>query len=206
MILVGLIEDKQQYRQAVKHWLSETSDMCLAGVWPDAESAIKEIPDLLPDVVLTDLQLPGMNGIECIRRLKKECPGVQFLVLTVFEDDDKVFEALKIGATGYLLKGESTESLLSAINEIHHGGSPMSPGIARKVIRFFQSTELHADMGTLTKRETDALHLLAEGKLYKEIGAEMGITIYTVKKHLKNIYHKLHVQNKVEAVLKWKSI
>lgn len=206
MILVGLIEDKQQYSQAVKHWLSETSDMSLAGIWPDAESAIKEIPDLLPDVVLTDLQLPGMNGIECIRRLKKECPGVQFLVLTVFEDDDKVFEALKLGATGYLLKGESTESLLSAIKEIHHGGSPMSPGIARKVIRFFQNTELHADMGTLTKRETDALQLLAEGKLYKEIGAEMGITIYTVKKHLKNIYHKLHVQNKVEAVLKWKSI
>src|SRR5471030_1438270 len=126
MILAGLIEDTENYRAAIASLLGLSGEVQLAGSWRDAESAIKEVPEILPDVILTDIQLPGLNGIECIRRLKIDCPNIQFLVLTVFEEDEKIFEALKAGASGYLLKSSSPEIIINAIKEVHNGGSPMS--------------------------------------------------------------------------------
>jgi DNA-binding NarL/FixJ family response regulator len=204
MILVGLIEDTENYRAAIASLLSLFEEVQLAGSWKDAESAIKEVPEILPDVILTDLQLPGLSGIECIRRLKTDCPNIQFLVLTVFEEDEKIFEALNAGATGYLLKSASPEVIINAIKEIHNGGSPMSPGIARKIIRHFQPSTAKEGGQIFTPREKQVLNLMAEGKLVKEIAASLNVTVHAIKKHIKNIYLKMHVQNKVEAVMKWK--
>jgi DNA-binding NarL/FixJ family response regulator len=204
MILAGLIEDTENYRTAIASLISLSSEVQLAGAWQDAESAIKEVPEILPDVILTDLQLPGISGIECIRRLKTDCPNVQFLVLTVFEEDEKIFEALKAGASGYLLKSASPEAIINAIKEIHTGGSPMSPGIARKIINHFQPAIIKDGQQIFTKREKQVLDIMAQGKLVKEIASDLDVTTHAIKKHIKNIYQKMHVQNKVEAVMKWK--
>ena len=204
MISVGIIEDTENYSTAVASLLRLSDELHLAGVWKDAESAILKVPEILPDVVLTDIQLPGMNGIECIRKLKMDCPNIQFLVLTVFEEDEKIFEALNAGATGYLLKSAAPEMIFNSIREIHNGGSPMSPGIARKIIRHFQPSVMKDGEQIFTARETQVLDLMAEGKLVKEIAAGLDVTVHAIKKHIKNIYLKMHVQNKVEAVMKWK--
>jgi DNA-binding NarL/FixJ family response regulator len=204
MILAGLIEDTENYRTAIASLLTLSSEVQLAGAWQDAESAIKEVPDILPDVILTDLQLPGISGIECIRRLKTDCPNIQFLVLTVFDEDEKIFEALKVGATGFLLKSASPEAIISAIKEIHTGGSPMSPGIARRIISHFQPALIKDGHQIFTEREKQVLDLMARGKLVKEIASDLDVTSHAIKKHIKNIYQKMQVQNKVEAVMKWK--
>lgn len=204
MILAGLIEDTENYRAAIASLLGLSAEVQLAGSWRNAESAIKEVPEILPDVILTDIQLPGLNGIECIRRLKKDCPNIQFLVLTVFEEDEKIFEALKAGASGYLLKSSSPEAIINAIKEIHSGGSPMSPGIARKIIRYFHEPSLEDGYAIFTEREKQVLELMSQGKLVKEIAADLDVTSHAIKKHVKNIYQKMQVQNKVEAVMKWK--
>lgn len=204
MILAGLIEDTENYRAAIASLLGLSAEVQLAGSWRNAEAAIKEVPEILPDVILTDIQLPGLNGIECIRRLKKDCPNIQFLVLTVFEEDEKIFEALKAGASGYLLKSSSPEAIINAIKEIHSGGSPMSPGIARKIIRYFHEPSLEDGYAIFTEREKQVLELMSQGKLVKEIAADLDVTSHAIKKHVKNIYQKMQVQNKVEAVMKWK--
>ena len=204
MITVWLIEDTENYRNAIASLLQLSADIELAAVWKDAESAIKAVPEILPDVVLTDIQLPGINGIECIRKLKLDCPSVQFMMLTVFEEDEKIFEALNAGATGYLLKSAPPETIFNSIKEIHNGGSPMSPGIARKIIRHFQPSLVKDGQQIFTAREKQVLDLMAEGKLVKEIAAGLDVTVHAIKKHIKNIYLKMHVQNKVEAVMKWK--
>jgi len=204
MILAGLIEDTENYRDAIASLLGLSGEVQLAGSWRDAETAIWEVPEILPDVILTDIQLPGMNGIECIRRLKTDCPNIQFLVLTVFEEDEKIFEALKAGASGYLLKSSSPEIIINAIKEIHNGGSPMSPGIARKIIRHFQEPLQQNGQKIFTEREKQVLDLMAQGKLVKEIASDLGVTSHAIKKHVKNIYQKMQVQNRVEAVMKWK--
>jgi DNA-binding NarL/FixJ family response regulator len=204
MISVGLIEDTENYSAAVASLLRLSEELHLAGIWSDAETALLKVPEILPDVVLTDIQLPGMNGIECIRRLKLDCPSVQFMILTVFEEDEKIFEALNAGATGYLLKSAPPETIFNSIKEIHNGGSPMSPGIARKIIRHFQPAVGRNGEKIFTAREKQVLDLMSEGKLVKEIAASLDVSVHAIKKHIKNIYLKMHVQNKVEAVLKWK--
>ena len=204
MISVGLIEDTENYSTAVASLLRLSDELQLAGIWKDAESAILSVPEILPDVILTDIQLPGMNGIECIRKLKADCPSIQFMILTVFEEDEKIFEALKAGATGYLLKSAPPEIIFNSIKEIHNGGSPMSPGIARKIIRHFQPAIIKGGGQIFTSREKQVLDLMSEGKLVKEIAASLNVTVNAIKKHIKNIYLKMHVQNKVEAVMKWK--
>ncbi|HZY35692.1 MAG TPA: response regulator transcription factor [Mucilaginibacter sp.] len=204
MISVGLIEDTENYSTAVASLLRLSADLQLAGTWKDAESAMLEVPEILPDVILTDIQLPGINGIECIRKLKIECPSIQFMILTVFEEDEKIFEALNAGATGYLLKSAAPEIIFNSIKEIHNGGSPMSPGIARKIINHFQPAIVKDGQQIFTAREKQVLDLMAEGKLVKEIAAALDVTTHAIKKHIKNIYLKMHVQNKVEAVMKWK--
>lgn len=204
MILAGLIEDTENYRAAIVSLLSLSNEVKIAGAWKDAESAIREVPEILPDVILTDIQLPGINGIECIRHLKTDCPNIQFLVLTVFEDEEKIFEAIKAGASGYLLKSASPEAIINAIKEIHAGGSPMSPGIARKIIRHFQPAVNEDGRQIFTEREKQVLDLMSQGKLVKEIAFCLDVTSHAIKKHIKNIYQKMQVQNKVEAVIKWK--
>jgi DNA-binding NarL/FixJ family response regulator len=204
MISVGLIEDTENYSTAVASLLRLSDEVQLAGIWNDAESAMAGVPEILPDVILTDIQLPGMNGIECIRKLKIDCPSIQFMILTVFEEDEKIFEALNAGATGYLLKSAPPEMIFNSIKEIHNGGSPMSPGIARKIIRHFQPSVVRDGQQIFTSREKQVLDLMAEGKLVKEIACSLDVTIHAIKKHIKNIYLKMHVQNKVEAVMKWK--
>ena len=204
MIAVGLIEDTENYSDAVASLLRLSDELQLAGVWKDAESAIKGVPETLPDVILTDIQLPGMNGIECIRKLKIDCPSIQFMILTVFEEDEKIFEALNAGATGYLLKSAPPEMIFNSIKVIHNGGSPMSPGIARKIISHFQPAIIKNGQEIFTAREKQVLDLMAEGKLVKEIAGSLNVTVHAIKKHIKNIYLKMHVQNKVEAVMKWK--
>jgi len=204
MISAGLIEDTENYRAAIASLLGLSAEVQLAGSWRDAETAIKEVPEILPDVILTDIQLPGLNGIECIRRLKKDCPNIQFLVLTVFGEDEKIFEALKAGASGYLLKSSSPETIVNAIKEIHNGGSTMSPGIARKIIQYFHEPLFERGYTIFTEREKQVLELMSQGKLVKEIAAELYVTSHAIKKHVKNIYQKMQVQNKVEAVMKWK--
>ena len=203
MILAGLIEDTENYRAAITSLLGLSTEVQLAGSWRDAETAIKEVPEILPDVILTDIQLPGLNGIECIRRLKTDCPNIQFLVLTVFEEDEKIFEALKAGASGYLLKSSSPETIIHAIAEIHTGGSPMSPGIARKIITHFREP-LQNGHALFTDRERQVLDLMAQGKLVKEIAYDLDVTSHAIKKHIKNIYQKMQVQTRVEAVMKWR--
>jgi len=204
MISVGLIEDTENYSTAVASLLRLSDELQLAGIWKDAESAMLQVPEILPDVILTDIQLPGINGIECIRKLKIECPSIQFMILTVFEEDEKIFEALNAGATGYLLKSAPPEIIFNSIKEIHNGGSPMSPGIARKIINHFQPAIVKDGQQIFTAREKQVLDLMAEGKLVKEIAAALDVTTHAIKKHIKNIYLKMHVQNKVEAVMKWK--
>jgi DNA-binding NarL/FixJ family response regulator len=204
MISVGLIEDIENYSRAVASLLQISDEVQLAGIWKDAESAMLLVPEILPDVILTDIQLPGINGIECIRKLKMECPSIQFMILTVFEEDEKIFEALNAGATGYLLKSAPPEVIFNSIKEIHNGGSPMSPGIARKIISHFQPAQAKGGEQIFTAREKQVLDLMAEGKLVKEIAAALDVTVHAIKKHIKNIYLKMHVQNKVEAVMKWK--
>jgi DNA-binding NarL/FixJ family response regulator len=204
MITVGLIEDTENYSIAVASLLRLSDEVQLAGIWKDAESALLEVPEILPDVILTDIQLPGLNGIECIRKLKIDCPSIQFMILTVFEEDGKIFEALNAGATGYLLKSAPPEMLFNAIKEIHNGGSPMSPGIARRIISHFQPSIIKDGQQIFTTREKQVLDLMAEGKLVKEIAGSLNVTVHAIKKHIKNIYLKMHVQNKVEAVMKWK--
>jgi DNA-binding NarL/FixJ family response regulator len=204
MISVGLIEDTENYSTAVASLLGLSDEVQLAGIWKDAESAMLKVPEVLPDVILTDIQLPGINGIECIRKLKIECPSIQFMILTVFEEDEKIFEALNAGATGYLLKSAPPETIFNSIKEIHNGGSPMSPGIARKIISHFQPSLIKDGHQIFTSREKQVLDLMAEGKLVKEIASDLDVTVHAIKKHIKNIYLKMHVQNKVEAVMKWK--
>ncbi len=206
-ILLGIVESDLLYRQALESIFSLSPEFELTGLWGNAETAIREISRRYPHIVLMDIQLPVMAGISCIRKLKRVNPAIQFLVFTDYEQDDElVFEAFKAGATGYLLKKDGPESLIKSIKELHAGGSPMSRSIARKLIGFFGRYPAADGKGyLLTKREEEVLGLLSEGKMYKEVAAWLGITMETTKKHIKHIYSKLEVQNRMEAVNKWRS-
>src|SRR5258708_11706605 len=206
-ILLGIVENDPLYREALERIFALSAGFELAGLWSDRETAVREISRRYPHIVLMDIQLPVMAGISCIRKLKKVNPAVQFLVFTDYEQDDElVFETFKAGATGYLLKKDGPELLIKSIKELHAGGSPMSRSIARKIINFFGRCPTADDKGhLLTKREEEVLALLEKGKMYKEVAAWLGITMETTKKHIKHIYSKLEVQNRMEAVNKWRS-
>lgn len=207
LILVGIVDDNYHYGKTLEHMLQMSPDLSIVGVWQDGETAMTEIARQLPDIVLMDIQLPGMSGIDCIRKMSPIAPGVQFLMLTQCEDDENVFEALKAGASGYLLKGEEYDMLIRSIRELWAGGSPISRQIARKLVRYFNRPTVVSNSGaggSLTRREDEILTLLAEGKMYKEVSARLGIAMETTKKHIRNIYCKLHVQNRTEAVNKWR--
>jgi DNA-binding NarL/FixJ family response regulator len=203
MISICIIEDILDILNGLEVIISRDSEFKLIKSFTNAEDAIKEIPMLSPDIVLTDINLPGKSGIDCMKEIKQICPDILFIMFTIFEDSDAVFEALKAGASGYILKNTSPEKIIDSLVELHEGGSPMSPSIARKVLSSFNVLPISNTVNSLlTKGEIEVLELLSKGFLYKEIADKQQISISTVKSHLNHIYQKLQVQNKTEAINK----
>ncbi|RPE05914.1 DNA-binding response regulator [Chitinophaga lutea] len=204
IISVAIVEDNHDIRSAMELLINGSEGYACIGAFNNAEMALEKVPQLLPNVVLMDFNLPGINGIECIARLKAEYPDMQFMMLTVYEDDDKIFMALEAGASGYILKKTSPGDLLDAIRELHDGGSPMSSQIARRVVAYFQKqARPNPALEALTSREKEILDQLSKGFLYKEIAGNLFISIETVRRHVHNIYEKLHVRSRTDAVNKY---
>jgi DNA-binding NarL/FixJ family response regulator len=205
MITVSIVEDNDQFRHALETIIGGQNELALLGSFSNAEKAMNELLNTPPDIVISDISLPGMRGTELIVRLKDKLRSTQFMVCSIHDDDDTIFEALKCGASGYILKDPVTaDEIVKAIHDLYNGGSPMSPFIARKVIGSFQKPVVNDENSTLSLREKEVLELLARGLLYKEIAEQLSVSHETVKKHLKNIYQKLHVQNKIEALNKFR--
>jgi DNA-binding NarL/FixJ family response regulator len=205
MIKVAIVEDNDHFRTALETIVSQEKDLTLTGSYTSAEKALSALEQSPPDIAIIDISLPGMRGTELIVRLKDKIRQTQFMVCTIHDDNDTVFEALKSGASGYILKDPVTAmEILKAIHDLYNGGSPMSPFIARKVIGTFQKPTINDVNSLLSQREKEVLELVSQGLLYKEIAIRLTISPETVKKHLKNIYQKLHVQNKVEALNKFR--
>lgn len=201
MICVSIAEDLPEIRNALEQLIKAQSNMLLTSSSPNAEEAAIAIINTQPDVVIMDINMPGMSGIECIRKIKADCPGTQFMIFTIYENDEKIFDAIAAGASGYLLKKTPPDKMIEAIKELHNGGSPMSSMVARKVIGHFNESKKKA-CDYLTNKENEILVLLSKGFLYKEIAMKLSITIGTVTQHIHNIYEKLHVSNKTEAINK----
>ncbi|HKC36166.1 MAG TPA: response regulator transcription factor [Chitinophagaceae bacterium] len=205
MIKVAIVEDNDQFRTALETIVNQETDTTLVGSYTSAEKALSALEQAPPDIAIIDISLPGIRGTELIVRLKDKLRQTQFMVCSIHDDDDTIFEALKSGASGYILKDPvTTGEIIKAIHDLYNGGSPMSPFIARKVIGTFQKPMINDVNSLLSQREKEVLELVAQGLLYKEIAIRLTISPETVKKHLKNIYHKLHVQNKVEALNKFR--
>jgi len=210
VITVCIVEDNKDIRSALEQIIQMSDGYTLLATYSNAQEALKNIPFVKPDIVLMDINLgEGENGIYCVRHLKPEHPEILFMMCTVYEDDEKIFEALSAGASGYILKKTAPHKLLEAIKELHEGGAPMSSQIARKVVAAFQHKQrtenrVHEkSLNLLTNREKEILELLAKGLLYKEIAAQLFISPETVRKHVYHIYEKLHVNNRVEAINKF---
>ena len=205
-IPISIVEDNEDIRNALEQIISMTEGFELRCSCESGEDALAKLPIFLPKVVLMDIHLGGINGIEVVRQLKERYPEMLFMMCTVYEEDEKIFEALKAGASGYIIKKTTPSKLLEAIKELHQGGAPMSSQIARKVVSAFQtkpSTVPEGLIELLTKRELEILEMLASGMVYKEISDKLFISSETVRKHVYNVYHKLHVSNRVEAVNKY---
>ena len=200
---MAIVEDLDEVRDGLKNFISLSQDFKVLDTFKTAEEAVHDLPSLKPDIVIMDINLPGMNGIECIKHIKEKAPATQFMMFTVYENDEKVFEALKAGASGYLLKNTGLVQLIESLKELHNGGSPMSANIARKLVTLFRSEQKEAaNLAVLSSRENEILQLLAKGLLYKEIAEQLSISISTVRQHIHHIYEKLHVQNRTEAINK----
>ena len=203
-ITVALIEDDDGTREALGALLAQEPSLRVTGTYASAEDALIGIPKEWPDVLLSDIKLQGKSGIECAAALKLQHPALQVLMLTTYEDSELIFDSLRAGASGYVLKKTPPAELIQAIEQVHGGGAPMSMEVARKVIEYFHPARAAAaEPETLTPREEEILALLAGGCLYKEIGERLDISLNTVRTHLKNIYEKLHVQSRGEATLKY---
>jgi DNA-binding NarL/FixJ family response regulator len=200
MISIAIIEDDEDVRESLEILVRTTEGFDCAGTFADAETGLEFLTLNPADIVLMDIHLPVMDGIECVRQLKSVHPDMQFIMCTVFKDDDSIFNALKAGATGYLLKNEDPNKIIDAIHELHAGGSPMTPQIARRVLESFKRPSVNEAIHLLTKRETEMLGFLSKGLRYKEIADKLFISTETVRKHINNIYQKLHVQSRIEAV------
>jgi len=204
-ITLAIVEDLDEVREGLSNFLALSPEFNVLGTFKTAEEALEAIPRLEPDIVIMDISLPGMNGIECVRQAGSGNGHTQFMMFTVYENDEKVFEALKAGASGYLLKNTGLVHLIEALKELHQGGSPMSANIARKLVNAFQQPaqkESLPEMAILSPRENETLQLLARGLLYKEIADQLHISTSTVRQHIHRIYEKLHVQNRTEAINK----
>lgn len=205
MITVCIVDDQKILSQTLEAVIQDSEHVTCIGIFSNAESFIEEYEQLRPDITLMDIDLPGMSGIEAIFTLKTNYPKAKFLVLTIFNDDEKVFNALKAGAGGYLLKKHSFDLLLDNIQELYYGGAPMSPEIAKKVITFFKRDEQKTHLNKLTEKEKMVLELIVDGLFYKEIALRLNVTIDAIKKHTHNIYEKLHVRTRSEAIRKYLS-
>jgi DNA-binding NarL/FixJ family response regulator len=204
IIRVAAVEDDAGLQNSLKQLLTRTPGLEAVGIFRDGETAVQKVPGCKPDVVIMDINLPGINGVECVRQLKQLLPRSQFLMLTVYEDSELLFDSLMAGATGYLLKRTPAAKIVEAIRDIHGGGSPMTPAVARRVVRFLtkQGTELER-IGELTDREHQCLEQLAQGYRYKEVADNLNISMGTVRTHIRIIYEKLHVHSRTEAVVKY---
>ena len=205
-IHIGIVEDNHDIRNALEQIITMCADFELVCSCENGEDARVKLPLYKPNIVLMDINLGGITGTQVVRELKPAFPRMLFMMCTVYEEDEQIFEALKAGASGYILKKTSPSKLIEAINELHQGGAPMSSQIARKVVTAFQpkTTTLAKNLqDILTKREIKVLEMVANGFLYKEIAEELNISTETVKKHVYNIYCRLHVTNRVEAVNKF---
>jgi DNA-binding NarL/FixJ family response regulator len=203
-ISVAIVDDNPEIRRNLSRYIGEAPGFRCAYACASGEEALRVIPQSPPDVVLMDIQMPGMSGIACTAALKEKLPSVPVMMLTVYEDNDAIFNALKAGASGYLLKRSAPAKLLEAIIELHHGGAPMTSEIARKVIEsFFKAKPADHPQDKLTAREEEILDCLAKGFVTKEIADKLSVTYDTVRYHLKHIYDKLHVHSRTEAVIKY---
>ncbi|MGD1029931.1 MAG: response regulator transcription factor [Opitutaceae bacterium] len=203
-INVAIVEDDAEIREMLSRIVRRTPQFALLGAFPDAETALAAIPNLAPDVMVMDLQLPGMSGIDCIRVLKQKLPAIQVLVFTVFSDSDLVFRALEAGASGYLLKRTARRDVVEAIEQVWGGGAPMTGEIARMVVDSFR--RVRPSLGPsrqLTPREEEVLGLLAKGYVTKEVADALSLSSDTVRFHLKHVYEKLHVHSRTEALIKY---
>jgi len=201
-INISVVEDNKTFRTSLVELIRSTEGFQLLSEHSNGEDA-EEMLNLRPDIVIMDIVLPGISGVELISKLKPRNEAIQYLVCTGYDDDDKIFSALEAGATGYILKSNSSAEIIAAVKDIYQGGVPMSPYIARRVIHSFKDRNGAKD-GLLTEREKEILELASQGLMYKEIAEDLLITHETVKKHMKNIYTKLQVQNKIEAINKYK--
>ncbi|MEM9549380.1 MAG: response regulator transcription factor [Bacteroidota bacterium] len=197
-IKIAIIEDQKDVADSLKDLFNTEDDMSCSQVYYNSEDAVTFLPKAPPHIVIADIGLPGMSGVEAIIHLREIMPETQFCMFTVFEDDEKIFKSLKAGAKGYILKNDPSEKVIAGARELYHGGAPMSPEIARKVIDSF-SIKKKSSL-PLTTREFELLELLSQGLLYKEIGVSLGITTGTVKQHIHKIYDKLQVNNRTEAI------
>jgi DNA-binding NarL/FixJ family response regulator len=202
-IRVVIVEDDREMREGLEIIVRSNPSIDCIATCPTGEEALEIIPGNIPDIVLMDIHLPGISGIECVRKLKPGLSFTQFMMCTVYEDNESVFDSLCAGATGYLLKNSPPSKITEAIIDLYHGGSPMSSVIARKVIEAFRpAVEQNKDVEKLTNREREMLDLLAKGYRYKEIADRLSISFETVRTHIHNIYEKLHVQSRTEALNK----
>jgi DNA-binding NarL/FixJ family response regulator len=200
---VAIVEDDLRWRTNVEQLLRETEGLEFVGSFRSGEDAIRDLPARRPQIVLMDINLPKMSGVECTRQLREQLPTAQIVMLTVYDDSDRIFQALQMGASGYLLKRASADEILQAIQDVSRGGAPMSAYIARKVVQSFQR-EIPASKQdeALSKRESEVLGYVARGYSDKEVAEALGLTASTVRSYLKNIYAKLHVHSRTQAILK----
>ncbi len=203
-IKVAIVDDDEGIRGSLSALIKRAKDFKLLGEFANGATALKEIPKLGADVVLMDINLPDVKGYECVRQLKEKHPGIQFLMLTVYEDSDSLFNSLRAGASGYLLKRTAAARLLEAIRDVYEGGSPMTPQLARRVVQFFSKPASESiPLARLTPSEREFLGQLANGYAYKEIADRMCISIDTVRSYVRTVYEKLHVHSRTEAVVKY---
>ncbi|MDJ1500631.1 response regulator transcription factor [Xanthocytophaga agilis] len=201
-IRISVVEDISEIREGIRFVINQTPGFECVSVYENAEDAAAALPALCPDIVVMDINLPGMSGIDCIRKVRAVTSHIQFMMFTVFEEGEQVFEALSAGASGYLLKKTPPHKIIEALQELYEGGSPMSASIARKIVNSFQKTLPSEESQKLSVREKEILDHLAKGLLYKEIASKLSISTGTVRQHIHNIYEKLHVQNRTEAINK----
>jgi len=203
-IKVAIVEDDDWIRENLAGQIDLAPGYCCSSRYRTGEEALAGLPSEAPDVVLMDINLPGLSGIECVRRLKALQPSMTILMLTVYEESDQIFDSLRAGASGYLLKRSAEKELLEAIAQVHQGGSPMSSLVARKVVRFFNRLgDAAPELQRLSPREKEILELLSRGAAYKEIGDRLALSIHTVRMHIRGIYGKLQVHSRGEAVSKY---